>query len=159
MRKLNNHGNTITTVVIVLMLVSAISLALVEIAHYYDKNTIVNHSKRQAYIYAKSECDILSKSLISYGSDTTYNKYWITNINDEIVFDNLRLINKNSSSSDNTTKSLTNSSAVIKKESNSVMSYTVTAESGGEESTVKLYCKQGANNKWTRLKYERIDNQ
>lgn len=65
----NKNGSVLTTTVIILMIVLILTGVMYSIAWLYFMQSIENNEQRQAYLYAKSECDVIAKYFINYGKN------------------------------------------------------------------------------------------
>ena len=71
----NKKGSVLTTTVIISMLILTLTGIMYGIAWLYFAQSIENNEQRQAYLYAKSECDVIAKYFINYGNDQNDNPY------------------------------------------------------------------------------------
>ena len=71
----NKKGSVLTTTVIISMLILTLTGIMYGIAWWYFAQSIENNEQRQAYLYAKSECDVIAKYFINYGNDQNDNPY------------------------------------------------------------------------------------
>lgn len=156
----NKNGSVLTTTVIILMIILILTRAMYSIAQLYYMQSIENNEQRQAYLYAKSECDVIAKYFINYGNDTNENPYYkkVNNVEKE-PNDPFLITLKNNSS-----KATTNRVAAITKnegkvwctkfedDDNYVMTIQVTVTYHKQSSTVSLTVNNQKNN-WTKGYY------
>ncbi len=156
----NKNGSVLTTTVIILMIVLILTGVMYSIAWLYFMQSIENNEQRQAYLYAKSECDVIAKYFINYGNDPNNlddNPYSFS-LEDKKI-DTFPITLKNNSS-----KATTNRVAAITKnvgkvwcskhedDKNYVVTIEVTVTYHKQSSTVSLTVNN-QNNNWTKGYY------
>lgn len=154
----NKNGSVLTTTVIILMIILVLTGAMYSIAQLYYMQSIENNEQRQAYLYAKSECDVIAKYFINY--DKNENPYYkdVNKVEKE-PNDPFPITLKNNSS-----KAATNRVAAITKnegkvwctkfenKKNYVVTIQVTVTYHKQSSTVSLTVNN-QNNNWTKGYY------
>lgn len=154
----NKNGSVLTTTVIILMIVLILTGVMYSIAWLYFMQSIENNEQRQAYLYAKSECDVIAKYFINYGKNE--NPYYkdVNKVEKE-PNDPFPITLKNNSS-----KAATNRVAAITKnegkvwctkfenKKNYVVTIQVTVTYHKQSSTVSLTVNN-QNNNWTKGYY------
>ncbi|MDD6513175.1 hypothetical protein [Sharpea azabuensis] len=68
----NNHGSTITAVIVITLVVMILSGGMLSIAYSYYMHSYQEIYTRQASLCAKSACEIIGKSIHNADSQTDY---------------------------------------------------------------------------------------
>ena len=137
----NEKGASLSAAIIVLLVVLALAGGFYLVANIYYNSAINNYSKRQAYIYAKNECQALATYLEDYGSSDN-NPYYVE-VN-KTMNAKIKIEPRDSSNitDDNKIhfKDIKDADVVITHPHKDTIIYQVTTYVGRESSTVKLTC-------------------
>lgn len=151
----NKNGSVLTTTVIILMIILILIRAMYSIAQLYYMQSIENNEQRQAYLYAKSECDVIAKYFINYGNDTNENPYYkkVNNVEKE-PNDSFPITLKNNR---NRVAAITKNEGKVwctkfENKKNYVVTIQVTVTYHKQSSTVSLTVNN-QNNNWTKGYY------